>query len=232
MTIIQKLLAIKKMICCYEEKYYRQKNSVQLLAACKGQPLGNIHEVLLAGQKILGQNYLSEALPLMQSLVNENIEWHFIGPIQSNKTRKIAENFAWVHSIDNTKIAKRLNDQRPTDLNPLNICIEVNISHEPNKSGIHPEQVELLAKFCLTQPNLRLRGLMAIPAFSTDFQCQRQEFYKLASLKRQLEKEEGIYLDTLSMGMSNDFEAAIAEGATLVRLGKAIFESIKNYDIA
>lgn len=222
LTIPQKLVEVRKTIARYEEKYGREPGSVFLLAVCKGQPLEKVYEALRAGQRAFGESYVNEAIPRILTLSKESIEWHFIGPIQTNKTRKIAQHFSWVHSVDNHKIATRLNEQRPAHLPPLNICIEVNISHEPTKSGVDPDQLLLLAKHCLSLPNLKLRGLMALPALQNNFILQREAFYKLATLKRQLEKE-GIYLDTLSMGMTNDFEAAIAEGATLVRIGTAIF---------
>ena len=148
--------------------------------------------------------------------------WHFIGPIQSNKTRPIAEHFSWVHSVDREKIASRLSEQRPPELGPLNICLQVNVSGEASKSGVHPKEVLALAKQVTLLPNLRLRGLMSVPEASEDETVQRQAFGQLANLQKELQSE-GFVLDTLSMGMSADMPAAIAEGSTLVRIGSAIF---------
>lgn len=198
-----------------------------MLAVSKGQSIEKIREAYDAGQQLFGENYLQEALIKMTALSDVHIEWHFIGPIQSNKTRKIAEHFSWVHSVDNLKTAQRLNDQRPAHLPPLNICLEVNISHEISKSGIAPPQTKSLATTCLSLPRLRLRGLMAIPAPQIDFQQQRAAFHLLAELFHAL-RGDGIPLDTLSMGMSDDFEAAIAEGSTIIRLGTAVFGRREN----
>jgi pyridoxal phosphate enzyme (YggS family) len=226
-SIEHNLLKIKKLIADYEKKYQREAGSVKLLAASKQQSIEKIISAYHAGQFCFGENYVQEALAKMLFFSNQSnefkeIEWHFIGPIQSNKTRKIAENFAWVHSVDSFKIAKRLNDQRPVHFPPLNICIEVNVSHEESKSGVKISEVIPLIVHCQTLPRLKLRGLMAIPAAFSQFVDQRNEFRKLHLLWDSLCKE-GINLDTLSMGMSGDFEAAIAEGSTLVRIGTAIF---------
>lgn len=223
-TIEENLKAIKKQIADFEQKYGRENDSVCLLAASKGQSVEKILHAFQAGQFIFGENYVKEALIKMTALANVPIEWHFIGAIQSNKTRKIAEHFAWVHSIDSIKIARRLNDERPHALPPLNVCIEVNISQAASKSGIAIDEVFPLARYCLSLPQLKLRGLMAIPTLHKTFNLQRGEFHKLFSLFKTLQKEV-VFLDTLSMGMSSDFEAAIAEGATIVRMGTAIFGS-------
>lgn len=223
--IAQHLHEIKHQIARYEKKYHREAGSVALLAASKKQPIEKIQAAYAAGQFAFGENYLQEALEKIQTaqqLRLENIEWHFIGPIQSNKTKKIAEHFAWAHSVASEKIAKRLNDQRPIHLTPLNICIEVNIDAEPTKSGILPRQVEELALYCRTLPHLYLRGLMTIPAPQATFDAQYQTFHQLFLLLQDL-NQQGFMLDTLSMGMSNDFEAAIAAGSTMVRMGTAIF---------
>lgn len=226
-SIEDNLLKIKKLIADYEKKYQRKEGSVKLLAASKQQSIEKIISAYLAGQFCFGENHVQEALAKQLALSNKinefnEIEWHFIGPIQSNKTRKIAENFAWVHSVDSLKIAKRLNDQRPPHLPPLNICVEVNVSNEETKSGVKISDVVSLIVYCQTLPRLKLRGLMCIPAAFDQFVDQRKEFHKLYTLWDSLCKE-GIALDTLSMGMSGDFEAAIAEGSTLVRIGTAIF---------
>lgn len=216
------LHTIKQRIADYEQKYARTPGSVQLLAASKSQSIDSIIAAFDAGQQSFGENYLQEALAKIAALQDKKIEWHFIGHIQSNKTRSIAEHFAWVHSVDSSKIAKRLNDQRPAQLPPLNICIEVNISEAETKSGIAANQVLALAQYCQTLPRCHLRGLMAIPTAHTSFNEQRDDCHKLFSLWQSLQAQH-IALDTLSLGMSDDLEAAIAEGSTLVRVGTAIF---------
>ncbi len=200
----------------------RTQNSVQLLAVSKTQPAASIRAAWLAGQRAFGENYLQEALDKMAALSDLPLEWHFIGPVQSNKTRPIAEHFDWVHGVDRLKIAQRLNDARPPGQPPLNICIEVNLSGESSKGGIPPAQAYPLAQAVMALPNLHLRGLMAIPAVSDDVALQRRQFRMLHDLFDEL-RSRGLPLDTLSMGMSGDFAAAIAEGATIVRIGSAIF---------
>lgn len=222
MTIATNLTAIKDLILTYEKKYGREEGSVKLLAVSKRQSIEKIKAAVEAGQVAFGENYLQEALLKIRILADPPLEWHFIGPIQSNKTRKIAEHFAWVHSIDNVKIAKRLNDQRPAHLPPLNVCIEVNVSGELTKSGVSLKDTASLTAYCFSLPRLKVRGLMTIPAFHASFIEQRQAYNKLYTLWQQLHQHHGS-LDTLSMGMSNDFEAAIAEGSTLIRIGTAIF---------
>ena len=174
------------------------------------------------GQLVYGENYLQEALQKIEALKDLAIEWHFIGPIQSNKTKPIAENFSWVHSVDRFKIAQRLNDQRPPPLPPLNICIQVNVSGEESKSGCTLDELDALASKIALLPNIRLRGLMAIPLSSDNFDEQRKPFARLRGAMERLNRE-GYKLDTLSMGMSADLNAAIAEGATMVRIGTALF---------
>jgi pyridoxal phosphate enzyme (YggS family) len=220
--IAKNLQTIKFNIARYEQKYGKQRDSVCLVAASKGQAIEKIQLALRAGQHIFGENYLTEALPKIELLKNEAIEWHYLGEVQSNKTRKIAEHFSWVHTLTSIKIAKRLNEHRPAHLPPLNICIEINVSQEASKLGVEIDQVTLLAKYCLSLPQLKFRGLMTLPRPRPDMTGQREEFYKLNSLQRQL-AQQGIFCDTLSMGMSADYEAAIAEGATMVRIGTAIF---------
>jgi PLP dependent protein len=221
-TIENNIVAIKSLIAGHERKFGRAPGSVRLLAVSKEQSEEKISAAYHAGQHCFGENYLQEALLKMSALSDKQIEWHFIGPIQSNKTRKIAENFAWAHSVADMKIAKRLNDQRPPQLPKLNICIEVNVSAEATKSGVKVEDVFQLASYCQTLPQLQLRGLMALPKAHDNFIDQRKEFHKLYTLWHSLDVK-GIKLDTLSMGMSGDFEAAIAEGSTMVRIGTAIF---------
>ncbi len=213
---------VTQQIRAHESKYNRPQNSVTLLAVSKSQPLEKIQQAITAGQKSFGENYLQEALEKITQLNNPQLEWHFIGPIQSNKTKKIAEHFQWVHSIENFNTAKRLNDQRPSHLPPLNICIQVNISEEITKSGVQPDDVIKLAIACLEFPRLTLRGLMTLPAATDNFQQQRTAFQKVRLLQENLRKK-GFTLDTLSMGMSHDMEASTAEGATMVRIGTKIF---------
>ncbi|HTM63168.1 MAG TPA: YggS family pyridoxal phosphate-dependent enzyme [Gammaproteobacteria bacterium] len=216
------LTHIKKQISEYEKKYSRPEHSVSLLAASKKQSSDKIREAYSAGQRVFGENYLQEALLKMQELSDLQIEWHFIGPIQSNKTKKIAQHFDWVQSVDSIKIAERLNNQRPSHLPPLNICMEVNISDEASKSGVTIADVHSLAAACKSFPRLKLRGLMTIPAPAANFAEARKQFHRLYDVYQQLNAQ-NLQLDTLSMGMSDDFEAAIAEGSTLVRIGTAIF---------
>ncbi|WP_235041152.1 YggS family pyridoxal phosphate-dependent enzyme [Vreelandella profundi] len=203
----------------------RAPNAAALLAVSKTKPAAMIRQAWQLGQREFGENYLQEALEKQAELADlEGLIWHFIGPLQSNKTRSVAEHFDWVHSVDRLKIAQRLNEQRPTHLAPLNICLQVNISHEDSKAGVLPEELEALAREVATLPNLRLRGLMAIPAPAKTLAAQRQPLTALrealTTLQSQLPEAP---LDTLSMGMSDDLEAAVLEGATLVRLGTAIF---------
>lgn len=218
----ENLNIIKTLIAEYEQKYQRSKDSVGLLAVSKKQPIDKILTLYQAGQKSFGENYLQEALPKIQALIDKSIEWHFIGSIQSNKTRKIAENFSWVETVADMKIAYRLNDQRPISLPPLNICIQVNISDERNKSGINANEVAALIQYCNNLPRLKVRGIMTIPKDVENFSEQRNEFHKMKLLFANL-RAQGLLLDTLSMGMSHDFEAAIAEGSTLIRIGTKIF---------
>lgn len=225
--IVENLIAIQSKIKAAEQQFNRLDNSVQLLAVTKQQSIENIQHAISAGQNIFGENYLQEALPKIKALADQNITWHFIGAIQTNKTRDIAKYFSWVHSIDRLSIAQRLNEQRPAELAPLNICLEVNIDNEPNKAGIMLEELPELAAKIKLLPQLRLRGLMAIPTTRENFIEQREPFKKLRLALEQLQTL-GYQLDTLSMGMSHDFVAAIAEGATIVRIGTAIFGERKN----
>jgi pyridoxal phosphate enzyme (YggS family) len=200
----------------------RDPASVHLLAVSKTFPESDIRAAYAAGQRAFGENYLQESLLKIVAMKDVAIEWHFIGPIQSNKTRDIAENFAWAHGVERLKIAERLSAQRPQNLPPLNVCLQVNVSGEASKSGVMPAEVESLAHALTKLPGIKLRGLMAIPAPCDDPRLQRQPFAQLAAIFRTLNAQ-GLALDTLSMGMSHDFPAAIAEGATLVRIGTAIF---------
>ncbi|MHC8405296.1 YggS family pyridoxal phosphate-dependent enzyme [Pseudomonas sp. TMB3-21] len=198
---------------------HRDAHSVQLLAVSKTKPAEALREACAAGIRDFGENYLQEALSKQLELADLPLIWHFIGPIQSNKTRAIAEHFAWVHSVDRLKIAQRLSEQRPTDLPPLNICIQVNVSGEASKSGCTPADLPALAKAISELPRLTLRGLMAIPEPTEDRAAQDAAFAAVQSLQASL----NLPLDTLSMGMSHDLESAIAMGATWVRVGTALF---------
>lgn len=221
-TITKNIITTRSQITEAEQKYGREPGSVQLLAVSKTRPIEDIEAAFSENQLHFGENYLQDALPKIEAMEDPRVTWHFIGPIQSNKTRQIAENFDWVHGIDRLKIAQRLNEQRDPSIKPLNVCIQVNTSDEESKSGVAPEEVLQLAKEIGVLPNLKLRGLMTIPAACHDFEQQRKPFRLLRELKDQIEAQ-GIKLDTLSMGMTDDMEAAIAEGSTMVRIGTAIF---------
>ncbi len=202
----------------------RDVDSVTLLAVSKTQPAAAVREAFAAGQRAFGENYVQEALDKIAALADlrAQIEWHLIGPLQSNKTRPVAAAFDWVHSVDRLKIAQRLSEQRPPDLPPLQVCLQVNISGEASKSGLLPADVPAVAQAVAQLPRLTLRGLMAIPEPEGDLAAQRLPHRALCELLDQLNAA-GLALDTLSMGMSADLEAAVAEGATLVRVGTAIF---------
>jgi pyridoxal phosphate enzyme (YggS family) len=222
--IFLNLTTLTTAIRHFERQYHRPPYSVLLVAASKAQPLAKIQEAIAAGQKQFGENYLQEALTKIPALQkNPTLEWHFIGSIQSNKTRHLAEHFSWVHTVTHAKVAQRLNEQRPPELPPLNICLEINVSQEASKTGLTElAEIITLAEYCQSLPHLRLRGLMTIPAPQPTLAAQRAEFSKLASLQQMLNKQ-GFTLDTLSMGMTADLEAAIAEGATIVRVGRGVF---------
>lgn len=218
----ERLQAVLTRIQEAERRFGRPSRAVTLLAVSKTQSPVAVAAVAAAGQRHFGENYLQEALTKMQALASLNLDWHFIGPIQSNKTRGIAENFSWVHSVDRFKVARRLSEQRPATLPPLNICLQANISQESSKYGLAVAELQRTALEIARLPRLRLRGLMAIPAPVNNFSAQRRPYALLRNLWEKLHAE-GLMLDTLSMGMSNDLEAAIAEGATWVRVGTAIF---------
>ncbi|NOZ36891.1 MAG: YggS family pyridoxal phosphate-dependent enzyme [Gammaproteobacteria bacterium] len=220
-TIAQRLAQIRARITQAEQRYQRPPGSVKLLAVSKTRPLTDLQALNECGQHAFAENYLQDALPKIAAL-NDKISWHFIGPLQSNKTRPVAEHFHWLHTLERLKIARRLNDQRPADLPPLNVCIQVNISADPDKSGLMPEAAETFAHELAALPRLRLRGLMTLPRQQSELALQRQPFRELHALYNQL-CQHGFELDTLSMGMSRDLEAAIAEGSTLVRIGTGLF---------
>ncbi|EPX6949624.1 MULTISPECIES: YggS family pyridoxal phosphate-dependent enzyme [Vibrio] len=225
-SIQQNIEHITSQIRYDEQKCGRTPESVQLLAVSKTKPVEAILEAYQAGQTAFGENYVQEGVSKVQHFVehypDNRIEWHFIGPIQSNKSRLVAEHFDWVHTIDRTKIAQRLNDQRPSELKPLQVLIQVNTSGEASKSGVTEAEVFELAELISRLPNLTLRGLMSIPANVSDYESQLREFQKLATLKQTLEAQFP-EIDTLSMGMSGDMTAAIEAGSTMVRIGTAIF---------
>ncbi len=200
----------------------KAENCARLVAVSKAFPVASIRQAYAAGQRVFGESYLQEALPKLDQLADLPLEWHFIGPVQSNKTRLIAARFDWVHGIERAKIAQRLSEQRPAELPPLQVCIQVNVSGEASKRGVAPAAALELARATAALPNLRLRGFMAIPEPSDDPSLQRSRFRQVARLLQAC-NEAGLALDTLSMGMSADLEAAICEGATLVRVGSAIF---------
>ena len=200
----------------------RDPQTVRLLAVSKTHPAAFVDEAYHAGQVAFGENYVQEATTKMAALAHRPLEWHLIGPLQSNKTRVVAERFAWVQSVESERIARRLDAQRPDALPPLNVLLQVNISGEASKSGVAPEALPGLAGAVAAMPRLRLRGLMAIPEPTHDAALQRARFRAVRALSERL-RADGLDLDTLSLGMSDDLEAAIAEGATLVRVGTAIF---------
>jgi len=221
-SIEAKLQQVRQRIALACAAAQRDVRSVTLLAVSKTFPVTDLREAFDAGQREFGENYVQEALDKIDALAALPIEWHLIGPLQSNKTRVVAERFHWVHSVDRLKIGQRLSQQRPVQLPPLNVCLEVNISGEPSKSGLALEEVADVAHAVAALPRLRLRGLMAIPEPAATFEAQRVPHRRLRELFERLQRD-GLALDTLSIGMSADLEAAIAEGATIVRIGTAIF---------
>ena len=223
-SIGNNLQEVKRRIAAACVAARRPANSVTLLAVSKTKPESAVREALAAGQHAFGENYVQEGLAKIDALADlrTQLEWHLIGPLQSNKTRAVAEAFDWVHSVDRLKIAERLAAQRPAGLPPLNVCLQVNISGETSKSGMSVLELPAVARAVRTLPGLRLRGLMAIPEPSDDAATQHASHRALRELLAALNAQ-GQALDTLSMGMSDDLEAAVAEGATLVRVGSAVF---------
>ena len=219
------IVDVKTRIAETAKQAERNMLDLCLLAVSKTRTIDEIKIATDCGINHFGENYLQEALEKIINLKSLNISWHFIGPLQSNKTRQVAENFSWIHSVDRLKIARRLNDQRPYDLDPLNICLQVNLDNEDSKSGISIADAPSLAIAISQLPNLKLRGLMAIPKSRDHFDSQRESFRKLRLLKEQIncQLDNSQKLDTLSMGMSADLEAAIFEGATILRVGTGIF---------
>ena len=218
-TIADNIAEVEARIRAAALAVQRDVTSIHLLAVSKTKPAAALREAYAAGLRDFGENYLQEARAKQVELAELPLCWHFIGPIQSNKTRDIAEHFAWVHSVDRLKIAQRLSEQRPAELPPLNICIQVNVSGEDSKSGCTPHDLPALAAAINALPRLKLRGLMAIPEPTDDRAAQDAAFATV----RQLQESLNMGLDTLSMGMSHDLESAIAQGATWVRIGTALF---------
>jgi pyridoxal phosphate enzyme (YggS family) len=205
----------------------RSPESIRLLAVSKTWPLASVIDAADAGQRAFGENYVQEGIDKLTAIIGRNLEWHFIGPLQSNKSRPVAEHFDWVHSVDRLKIAQRLSEQRPVYLAPLQVCVQINVSGESSKSGCAPDEALALCRAVAALPSLRLRGLMAIPEPTDDPAAQRAQFRRVREIFENI-RAAGLPLDTLSMGMSHDLEAAIAEGATIVRIGTAIFGE-RNY---
>ena len=230
-SILINLQAVRQQIVHAAHLADRSFTEIALLAVSKNFDAEAVIEAARAGQHAFGENYVQEAVDKMSTIAriapDLKLEWHFIGPIQSNKTRLIAEHFAWVHSVDRLKIAQRLSEQRPAHLGPLNICLQINISEEETKSGISVTQTTELARQIAALPGLRLRGLMAIPQPTDNVERQRAAFRHIGEVLKQL-NQQGMNLDTLSMGMSADLESAIIEGSTIVRIGTAIFGK-RNY---
>jgi len=224
-TIPENLYRTQERIAAACAKAGRSAQSVTLLVVSKTFPPADVRAAHAAGARRFGENYVQEALDKIADLadIRSGTEWHLIGPLQSNKTKPVAEQFDWVHSVDRLKIAQRLSEQRPAELPPLNVCLQVNISGEASKSGLAPGEVAALAQQVAALPRLKLRGLMAVPEPAANFEDQRIPHRALAALQAKVEDEHGLTLDTLSIGMSADLEAAIAEGSTMVRVGSAIF---------
>ena len=221
-TIEANLQAVRQRVAAAAAAAGRDATEVLLLAVSKTWPAEALREAVVAGQRAFGESYVQEGVEKIGALAEADLQWHFIGPLQSNKTRAVAEHFDWVHSIERLKVAERLGAQRPTDKPPLQVCLQVNVSGEASKGGCVPEEAAQLAHAVARVPGLRLRGLMAIPEATDDVVLQRRRFASLRELRDRITAS-GLGLDTLSMGMSHDLEAAIMEGATIVRVGTAIF---------
>ncbi|QYJ88960.1 YggS family pyridoxal phosphate-dependent enzyme [Shewanella halotolerans] len=223
-TIADRLADAHQRIAQAAQNSSRDSRDIQLLAVSKTKPIDQIVAAYDAGQRLFGENYVQEGEEKINALRESHgdIEWHFIGPLQSNKTKSIAEHFDWMHTLSREKIAKRLSEQRPSHLPPLQVCIQVNVSQEESKSGVNPDEVAHLAEIIASLPKLTLRGLMAIPTATDDVALQQAEFSQMQALFEAL-KQQHPSLDTLSMGMSQDLEQAIAAGSTMVRIGSAIF---------
>ena len=223
MNITERVMHMQQLVRQVEASCQRPQGSVRLVAVSKGHTSHEIEQAYLAGIQDVAESYLQEAQSKLDELATLPICWHFIGPIQSNKTRRIASQFSWVHSVSRCSIAQQLNNARPATMPSLNVCIQVNFDDEATKTGVHPDKVTELATYILQLPQLRLRGLMLIPKQQTDEQQQYQSFLRLTQLLRTINQQLNITMDTLSMGMSQDIQAAIRAGSTMVRIGTAIF---------
>jgi pyridoxal phosphate enzyme (YggS family) len=220
------LRKIRDLLAKAAEDAGRSANEVRLLAVSKKQPVAAIREAAAAGQRDFGENQVLEGVEKITQIADPALVWHFIGHLQTNKTRIVAEHFDWVHSIDRLKTARRLSDQRPGDLADLNVCVQVNVDDEQSKSGVSLADAASLARQVAELPRLRFRGLMCLPAIRDTFSEQREPFRRLRELADEL-RDDGLAVDTLSMGMSGDFRAAVFEGSTMVRVGTAIFGARK-----
>jgi len=220
--VTENLNVVKDLLRTAALEAGRDPAGIRLLAVSKKQPVEKIREAHACGQRDFGENFVQEGVAKIEALADLDLTWHFIGHLQSNKTRVVAENFDWVHTIDKLKTARRLSEQRPDDLPPLNVCLQVNVDDEDSKSGAAPAAVPELAAACAELPGLRLRGLMCLPAVRDDFETQRKPFARLRELRDQV-GQSGVEMDTLSMGMTADYRAAIFEYATIVRIGTALF---------
>jgi len=220
--VTENLALISDLLAISAKEAERDPDTIQLLAVSKKQSLDKIFAAVAGGQQDFGENIVSEGLDKIRATADSGLTWHLIGHLQGNKTRAVAENFDWVHTIDKLKTAVRLSQQRPDDLAPLNICLQVNIDSEAGKSGIPVDALPELAAACSELPKIRLRGLMCLPAIRDGFEAQRKPFARLRQCMQDLQRD-GFTMDTLSMGMSGDYRAAIFEGATIVRIGTALF---------
>ena len=220
--VTEKLAEVRERIAAAARRCGRDPRSVHLVAVSKQHSVASIREALEAGQRDFGENHLQEAVPKIAELGPDTACWHFIGPVQSNKTRSIAAHFEWVHTIDRARIARRLSEQRPHHAPPLQVCLQVKLAAAAARAGVEPEELPALAGLVTDLPRIRLRGLMCLPPPEVDFERQRKPFRRLRQYLEEL-RQAGYELDTLSMGMTNDLEAAIAEGATIVRVGTAMF---------
>lgn len=221
-SVTEALQQVQHSVQELAHKHGRDPDAITLLAVSKTKTIAQVQEAIDAGQQAFGENYPDEAFEKISALQSAELDWHFIGGLQSRKAAGIAQHFSWVHSVDRLKVINKLANTRPNTLPPLQVCLQVNIDNEPNKSGAQPEELLVLANACAEHPQLRLRGLMAIPAPQTDYEQQRASFHKVRTLLHELQQTHP-QMDTLSMGMSGDLDAAIAEGATIVRVGTAIF---------
>lgn len=220
--VTENLRKIRDLLAEAAEDAGRNTNCVNLLAVSKKQPFPRVLEAIEAGQREFGENQAAEGIEKIERLADDELVWHFIGHLQSNKTKVVAEHFDWVHSVDRFKIARRLSDQRPASMGKINICLQVNVDAEASKTGVAPEALPGLARQVADLPGVSLRGLMCLPRIRTDFESQRKPFARLRELAQDL-RSAGIDTDTLSMGMSDDFRAAVFEGSTIVRIGTAVF---------